>query len=118
MNQKHNILNIIQNENIEKIYNDNFKDIKIKEDIENNKNIVLKNNNNILSKKLNLKKNFGKNITNKIVNEMLYNKNDNLQKNEYKINKENKLIILSKRKILFINNNIKDKLLLGEEKNT
>ena len=56
MNQKHNILNIIQNENIEKIYNDNFKDIKIKEDIENNKNIVLKNNNNILSKKLNLKK--------------------------------------------------------------
>ena len=115
MNQKQNILNVIHNENIEKIYKDNFKNTKIKDDNENNKNNVLKNNNNILSKKLNLKKNFGNNITNKIVNEMYY-KTNNIQKNEIKNNKENNLIILSKRNLLFINNNIKDKLLLGEEK--
>ena len=86
MNQKQNILNVIHNENIEKIYKDNFKNTKIKDENENNKNNVLKNNNNILSKKLNLKKIFGNNITNKIVNEMYY-KTNNIQKNEIKNNK-------------------------------
>ena len=42
MNQKQNILNVIHNENIEKIYKDNFKNTKIKDDNENNKNNVLK----------------------------------------------------------------------------